>query len=194
MTKLRPLPRQTSAVANANGSSQTVHLRYRTSTPQGKWSDVQKTTSTTDSAEVELSGLTADTEYDVQASLDSSFPDKHTAHTTFRTLRYPSISKIEVKGETQNSASAVITIADPDGTIQTVHLRYRTSTPQGEWSDIQKTTSTIDSAEIELSGLTADTEYDVQASLDSSFLDEHTAHTSFKNAASSQHIEDRGQG
>ena len=43
------------------------------------------------------------TEYDVQASLDSSFPDEQTAHTSFRTLRYPSISKLEVKDETQTS-------------------------------------------------------------------------------------------
>ena len=157
------------SIANANGDSQTVHLRYRTAAPPGEWSDIHKTTSTTDSAVVELSGLTADTEYDVQASLDSSFLDERTAHTSFRTLRYPSISKIEVQDETQISASAVITIADPDGTSQTVHVRYRTITPQGEWSDTQKTTSTTDSAEIGLSGLTPDTEYEAEASLSPDF-------------------------
>ena len=167
-------------IANANGSSQTVHLRYRTTTPQGEWSDVQKTTTSIDSAEIVLSGLTADTEYDVQASLDSSFPDGRTAHTSFRTLRYPSILKIEVRDKTQTTADAVITIADTDGSSQTVHLRYRTTTPQGEWSGTQETTSTTDSAEIGLSGLTANTEYDVQASLDSSFPDGQTAHTSFR--------------
>ena len=168
------------SIANANGSSQTVHLRYRTATPQGEWSGVRKTTSTTDSAEIGLSGLTVNTEYDVQASLDSSFPDEQTAHTSFTTLRYPSVSKIEVRDETQTTASAVITIADPDGSSQIVHVRYRTTTPQGEWSGIQKTTSTTGSAEIGLSGLTPDTEYDVQASLDSSFPDGRSAHTSFR--------------
>ena len=168
------------SIANANGDSQTVHVRYRTATPQGEWSDTQETASATGSAEIGLSGLTADTEYDVQASLDSSFPDERTAYTSFRTLRYPSISKLEVKDETQTTANAVITIADPDGTGQTVHVRYRTATPQGEWSDTQETTSTTDSAEIGLSGLTADTEYDVQASLDSSFPNEQTAYTSFR--------------
>ena len=167
-------------IANANGDSQTVYLRYRTTTPQGEWSDTQETTSTTDSAEIGLSGLTADTEYDVQASLDSSFSDERTAHTSFGTLRYPSVSNLEVKDETQTTANTVITIADPDGTNQTVYLRYRTTTPQGEWSDMQETASTTDSAEIGLSGLTADTEYDVQASLDNSFPDERTAHTSFR--------------
>ena len=157
------------SIANANGDSQTVHLRYRTTTPQGEWSDTQETTSTTDSAEIGLSGLSADTEYDVQASLDSSFSDERTAHTTFRTLRYPSISKLGVKDKTQTSANAVITIADPDGTDQTVHLRYRTTTPQGEWSGIQKVTSTTGSAEIALSGLIPDTEYESEASLASDF-------------------------
>ena len=157
------------SIANANGDTQTVHLRYRTATPQGKWSDTQKTTSATDSAEIGLSGLTANTEYDVQASLDSSFPDEYTAHTSFRTLRYPSISKLEVKGETQTTASAVITMADPDGTSQTVHLRYRTTTSQGEWSSIQKATTSADSAEIGLSGLTPDTEYESEASLSPDF-------------------------
>ncbi|MDE2686631.1 MAG: hypothetical protein OXI16_03915, partial [Chloroflexota bacterium] len=168
------------SIANANGSSQTVHLRYRTTTPQGEWSGIQKTTSTTDGAGIRLSGLTANTEYDVQASLDSSFPDERTAYTSFKTLRYPSISKLEVKDETQTTAAAVITIADPDGSSQTVHVRYRTTTPQGEWSSIHKTTSTTDGAGIRLSGLIANTEYDVQASLDSSFPDERTAYTSFR--------------
>ena len=157
------------SIANANGDSQTVHLRYRTTTPQGEWIDTQKTTSTTDSAEIGLSGLSADTEYDVQASLDSSFSDERTAHTIFRTLRYPSISKLEVNDKTRNSANAVITIADPDGTDQTVHLRYRTTTPQGEWSDIQETTSTTGNAEIGLSGLIPDTEYESEVSLMSDF-------------------------
>ncbi|MXY47251.1 MAG: hypothetical protein F4Y44_09770 [Chloroflexi bacterium] len=168
------------SIANANGSSQTVHVRYRTTSPEGEWSDIQKITSTTDSAKIGLSRLTADTAYEVQVSLDSSFPDGGTAHTSFRTLRYPSISNLEVKGETQTTADAMITIADPDGSSQTVHVRYRTTSPEGEWSDIQKTTSTTDSAKIGLSGLTADTAYEVQVSLDSSFPDGGTAHTSFR--------------
>ena len=168
------------SIANANGDSQTVHLRYRTATSQGEWGDTQETSSRTDSTEIDLSGLTADTEYDVQASLDGSFPDEQTAYTSFRTLRYPSVSKLEVKDKTQTTATANISIADANGDSQTVYLRYRTATPQGDWSDTQKTASATDSAEIRLSGLTADTEYDVQASLDSSFPDEQTAYTSFR--------------
>ena len=45
-------------------------------------------------------GLTPDTEYEAEASLTSDFGVSETVH-VFRTLRYPSISKLEVKDETQ---------------------------------------------------------------------------------------------
>ena len=157
------------SIANANGEDQTVHLRYRTTTPQGEWSDSAKTTTSTDSASKEIAGLTADTEYEVQASLDSTFPDELTKNTTFTTLRFPSISELEVKDETKNSATAVITMADPDGSSQTIHLRYRTTTPQGEWSSTPPGSSTTSEASIALTGLAPDTEYEAEVSLTSDF-------------------------
>ena len=157
------------AIANSDGTSRTVHVRYRTTTPQGEWRNAPETTSTTEVASTGLMGLTADTEYEVQASLDGSFPDKLTKNATFTTLRFPSISNLEVEDETKNSATAVITIADPDGSSQTIHLRYRTTTPQGEWSGTQETTSSTATASIKMSGLTADTEYEAEVSLTDDF-------------------------
>ena len=157
------------SIANANGEDQTVHLRYRTTTPQGEWSDSAKTTTSTDSASKEIAGLTADTEYEVQASLDGTFPDELTKNATFTTLRFPSISNLEVEDETKNSATAVITIADPDGSSQTIHLRYRTTTPQGEWSSAPPGSSTTSEASIALTGLAHDSEYEAEASLTSDF-------------------------
>ena len=157
------------SIANANGEDQTVHLRYRTTTPQGEWSDSAKTTTSTDKASKEIAGLTADTEYDVQASLDSTFTDELTKNTTFTTLRFPSISNLEVEDETKNSATAVITIADPDGSSQTIHLRYRTTTPQGVWSSTPPGSSTTSEASIALTGLAPDTEYEAEVSLTSDF-------------------------
>ncbi len=157
------------SIANANGEDQTVHLRYRTTTPQGEWGDIAKTTTSTDSASKEIAGLTADTEYEVQASLDGSFPDVLTKNATFTTLRFPSISNLEVEDETKNSATAVITIADPDGSSQTIHLRYRTTTPQGAWSSTLPASSTTSEASIGLTGLAPDTEYEVEVSLKSDF-------------------------
>ena len=157
------------SIANANGEDQTVHLRYRTTTPQGEWSDSAKTTTSTDKASKEIAGLTADTEYEVQASLDSTFPDELTNNATFTTLRFPSISNLEVEDETKNSATAVITMADPDGSSQTIHLRYRTTTPQGVWSSAPPGSSTTSEASIALTGLAPDTEYEAEVSLTSDF-------------------------
>ena len=157
------------SIANANGEGQTVHLRYRTTTPQGEWSDIAETTTSTDSASKEIAGLTADTEYEVQASLDGSFPDDLTKNATFTTLRFPSISNLEVEDETKNSATAVITIADPDGSNQTIHLRYRTAAPQGAWSSTLPGSSTTAEASIGLTALAPDTEYEAEASLTSDF-------------------------
>ena len=157
------------SIANANGEDQTVHLRYRTTTSQGEWSDIAETTTSTDSASKEIEDLTADTEYEVQASLDGSFPDDLTKSATFTTQRFPSISNLEVEDETKNSATAVITLADPDGSSQTIHLRYRTTTPQGEWSSTLPGSSTTSEVSIGLTGLAPDTEYEAEVSLTSDF-------------------------
>ena len=157
------------SIANANGEDQTVHLRYRTTTPQGEWGDSAKTTTSTDKASKEIAGLAADTEYEVQASLDGTFPDDLTKNATFTTLRFPSISNLEVEDETKNSATAVITIADSDGSSQTMHLRYRTTTPQGVWSSTPPGSSTTSEASIGLTGLAPDTEYEAEVSLTSDF-------------------------
>ena len=136
---------------------------------RGVWSDIAETTTSTDSASKEIDDLTADTEYEVQASLDGSFPDDLTKNATFTTLRFPSISNLDVKDETENSATAVITIADPDGSSQTIHLRYRTTTPQGVWSSTPPGSSTTSEASLGLIGLAPDTEYEAEVSLTSDF-------------------------
>ncbi len=155
-------------IADPDGTGQTVRLRYRTTTPQGEWSSTQTATSTTAEASIDLTGLTADTKYEIEVSLDSAFDN--TVSTTFTTLRYPSLSHLDVTDITKTTATAEITIADPDGTGQTVHLRYRATTPQGDWSDTQTTSSTTAEASIGLTGLTTDTEYEVEASLTSDFV------------------------
>ena len=142
------------AIANSDGTSQTVYVRYRTTTPHGEWRNAPETTSATGQASTGLTGLTADTEYEVEASLDADYGNAASA--TFTTLRFPSIANLKVEDETKNSATAVITIADPDGTSQTIHLRYRTTTPQSaNGAALQETTSstTAEAASIKMSGL-----------------------------------------
>ena len=164
-------------IADPDGSSQTVHLRYRT-TPQGTWSSTFTTASTTGEASIDLTGLTVDTEYEVEASLAADFAIA--VSDTFRTLPPdPVVAEVSVNSIRQTTATAYIDIANANGSSQKVSLRYRTTTPRGNWSDIQTTTSTTDSASIDLSELTPGTEYDVQASLENSFPSSRTKHDTF---------------
>ena len=155
-------------IADPDGSSQMVHLRYRTTTPQGSWSSTLTTTSTTADASIGLTGLTTDTGYEVQASLTSDFAV--VVSDTFNTLPPdPVVSGVSVSGITQTSATANIEIANSDGSSRTVSMRYRTTTPRGDWSATLTITSSTDGASIDLAGLTPGTQYDVQASLDGTF-------------------------
>ena len=165
-------------IADPDGSSQTVHLRHRTTTPQGEWSSTFTTASTTGEASIDLTGLTVDTEYEVEASLAADFAVA--VSDIFRTQPPdPVVAEVSVNSIMQTTATASIDIANANGSTQTVSLRYRTTTPRGKWSGIQTTTSTTDSASIDLSGLTPGTEYDVQASLDDSFPATRTKSATF---------------
>ena len=134
---------QTSAVAtvtieDAGDAQKTVHVRYRIEGTDS-WSEPTLTASTYGaSASIDITGLTENTKYEVQASLDSAFGV--TVSTTFTTQRYPSLSGIDVTDITKTTARAEIDIADPDDKSQTVYLRYRT-TPQGDWSSTLTTTA-----------------------------------------------------
>ena len=165
-------------IADPDGSSQTVHLRYRTTTPQGRWSSTFTTASTTGEASIDLTGLTVDTEYEVEASLAADFAVA--VSDIFRTQPPdPVVAEVSVNSILQTTATASIDIANANGSTQKVSLRYRTTTPRGNWSDIQTTTSATDSASIDLSDLTPGTEYDVQASLENSFPSSRTKHDTF---------------
>ena len=166
------------SISDPDGSSQTVHLRYRTTTPQDSWSSIQTTTSTSADASIKLAGLVTDTEYEVQASLTSDFAISVTD--TFTTLPPdPVVSKVSVNSIRQTTATANIDIANANRDRQTVRLRYRTTTPRGDWSATLTTTSSTDGASIDLAGLTPGTEYDVQASLDDTFPSTRTKYDTF---------------
>ncbi len=167
----------TLTIADAGSAQKTVHLQYRVRGTSAWRTPPLTATTYGASATIDLSGLTADTSYEVQASLDSAFGKVVSA--TFTTLRYPSLSGIDVTGITGTAATAEITIADPDGATQTVYLRYRTNTPRGDWSGALTTTSSTDSARIDLTGLTPGTKYDVQASLDGTFPTARTRYDTF---------------
>ena len=165
-------------IANVNGEVQTVSLRYRATTPQGEWSEVLTTASSTASATIDLSGLTPSTEYDVQASLDSTFPEARTRYDTFTTMRYPSISSFEAQNIGRNGATLSATIADSQGVSQTVHIRHRQARYIA-WRTAQQTDSVDDLATLRLRSLSSGTEYIAEASLDSAFPSGETKSVTF---------------
>ena len=175
--------RQTTAtasidIANANGNTQTVNLRYRTTTPRGAWSGIKTATSDTDNARIDLSELTPGTEYDVQASLENSFPSSRTKHDTFTTLRWPSIASFEVENVGRNGATVSATIADSHGVAQTVYVRHR-ATGYIAWRPTQQVDSVNDIASLRLRGLSSGTEYVAEASLDELFPSDETKSVTF---------------
>ena len=165
----------TVTIANPDGTTQTVQLQYRIKIPQGNWSSTQTENTTTGSATINLTGLTAGTTYDVEVSLASGFGSTQTA--TFTTKYEPSISSVSMGSVTQTTASAAISIDNADGSTQTVHLQYREkdATPQASWMSAQPVNSTTSAASIPISGLTADKTYEVEAWLASDITMKVTA-------------------
>ena len=162
-----------------NGRSLPVFVRYRkvTDPVNGLWEYVD-TSSTGATADAPLSDLTSGTEYEVQASLDNTFPAADTISKTFPTHN-PSLSGLTVMGVTLTGATLKVGIEAPNGEFQAISYRYRPVT-QTDWTTTatdagaDSTTSTTESAEFTLASLRSGIQYLVQASLDSN-LDSSTA-------------------
>ena len=162
----------TVTIAKPNGETQAVSVRYQT-TPSGNWTTIQPDPTTdTDTATVNLTNLTANTQYKVEATLTGNF-SQGVESTTFTTSSTgPGVSEVVMSDETQTGATATITIANPGTEARTVYLQYR-EPGSNTWSDPplegDSTTATPDTAVINLSGLASGTRYEVQASLDNTF-------------------------
>ena len=145
-----------------------VHLRYSiVPSTQSSWATPSPKVVVGDTTTFALTGLAPDSEYVVQVSLDDAFTTG-VESATFTTAAPPSIGSVNMAGAEQNSASAIVSIFDSDGTSVTVHLRYR-ETPSGAWIALQPKTTTTEAAQFTLSGLRPDTEYEVEVSMDNRF-------------------------
>ena len=179
---------QTSAIAmveiaNAGTGMKQVFLKHSMDGTD-EWTQVPFPTITyTDSTSIDLTGLQDGTTYQVAVALSEDFSGMVIEQCTTLPLD-PVVSGISVDRRKQTNVWTNISIANANGEDQTVHLRYRNTSPQGEWGDIAKTTTSTDKASKEIAGLTADTEYELQASLDGTFPDELTKNATFttKNA------------
>ena len=129
----------TVTIADAGTAQKTVLLQYR-EFGESEWISTEPKTTEGASESFDLTGLTPNTKYEVEASLSSDFSGAMAV--TFTTLApEPSVSSVKVEDISQAAATAIAAIANSDGTSQTVYVRYRTTTPHGEWRNAPETTS-----------------------------------------------------
>ena len=172
----------TVTIAAPNGVTQTVSVRYQT-TPSGNWTTIQPDPTTdTATAVVDLTQLTANTQYRVEATLVGD-SNQVVRFATFSTLSAgPSVSTVAMKDDSisQTEATAVVSIAKAGTASKTVRLHYRTISPEGLWETPtpETTDTTGSSVEIDLADLKSGTEYYVEATLAGAF-DEGVQSTSF---------------
>ena len=155
-------------IAEPGPGENKIYLRYSIMpSTQISWATPSPKLVVGDTTTFALTGLVPDSEYVVQVSLDDAFTTG-VESATFTTAAPPSIGSVNMAGAEQNSASAIVSIFDSDGTSVTVHLRYR-ETPSGAWIALQPKTTTTEAAQFTLSGLRPDTEYEVEVSMDNRF-------------------------
>ena len=152
-------------ILDPDGLKQYIFLRY-CATPSGGWTYF-RSHSSTDQGDGVLFGLTSATDYEVEASIDFSFPAGETASTTFTTLD-PDIDQVAVDDVDQTSATVTVAIGAPNGQSQTAYVQYREQGTQA-WMDAANVVTRGAEGTTPLTGLTSGTEYDVQASLDATF-------------------------
>ena len=182
---------QTSASAivsifDSDGTAVTVHLHYR-ETPNGAWIALQPETTTTEAAQFTLSGLRPDTEYEVEVSMDNRFSlSQSTFFITEAMTSRPSSPVVRISGLfaediTPGSVTVIVMIAGPENRV-TVNLRYRVE-GTNTWSRTLHRTTAMDTAPFELGGLTAATNYEIEASLAPDFPVQDSASDIFTTAA-----------
>ena len=143
-----------------------VYLRYRV-WGSGTWNSPETRTTSTTAASFELTQLTPDTTYQIEASLDRGFPAVDTVSAIFTTAPAPMVSVVSIESVTQTEAIVTVSIAHPEEISRIVYVRYR-ELPEGDWSASQTETDAL-SVETVLSGLTPGMGYEVQASFYESF-------------------------
>ena len=171
---------QTSASAivsifDSDGTAVTVHLHYR-EMPLGIWIALQPKTSTTDTAEFTLSGLMPDIQYEVEVSPDRSFSNPLSTTFTTQDAR-PIVSGLTTEDVARTTAGVTVNIANPESRT-TVYLHYRAQ-GAGAWiGPVGRTTSPA-TVGFTLTGLTPDTIYELEASLDDNFPARETLYATF---------------
>jgi len=171
------------ASTDADGDTITYQVDYRVN-GAASWSSAGVTTSTSKA----LSGLTADTAYDVRVTPNDGSvdgPDRTTASlfTTLAAVNNPPTQPGALSAALVTDSSATVSwgaSTDPDGDTITYQVDYRVN-GAASWSSAGVTTGTSKA----LSGLIADTAYDVRVTPNDGTSDgpERTANSLFQTSA-----------
>ncbi len=152
-------------VTEPNGTAQ-VYIQYRAD-GESSWetrSEIVPLLAT--SHEFILTDLISGTRYTIEASFDNTFNNADAKKSAILTTLLPSVQSISVSDEGQTTATVLVGVAAPNGSV--VHLRFRTGTDS--WRNTKKAVLPGESSiEFGLRGLISDREYEVQASYDSNF-------------------------
>ena len=154
----------------------TVYVRYR-ALGTGAWSEPQSRITYSNTVRLFLADLLPDTQYEVEASSEESFPGDNSAFETFVTEPAPRVSKVNVEGITDVSATVVVDIDSPQAQMK-VYLRFRVE-GTGTWSTPRSRTTSIPSAQFSAADLKSDTGYEVETSLDKDFPADSTVFAIF---------------
>ena len=84
----------------------------------------------------------------------------------------PTVTRVENTAVTDSTAVIVVTLTNPESTNQTVNLQYRTPRGSGTWEVVSPLSTSTTSREFTLGSLMPNSNYEVQASLDSNFQTE----------------------
>ena len=154
----------------------TVYVRYR-ALGTGAWSEPQSRITYSNTVRLFLTDLLPDTQYEVEASSEESFPGDNSAFETFVTEPAPRVSKANVEGITDVSATVVVDIDSPQAQMK-VYLRFRVE-GTGTWRTPRSRTTSIPSARFSIADLKSDTGYEVETSLDKEFPADSTVFAAF---------------
>ena len=120
------------------------------------------------SPEATLSGLAANTLYDVRAALNSSFTTGTVTSGSFTTRRTPSVSSVSVGTITHGTAKATVSLLNAFNSM--VYLQHKVSTAaDSTYIDATPQTTSATSIDFNLGSLSPGVKYTVQASLAADF-------------------------
>ena len=154
-------------ISAPNGDSKKVHLRYRIKDETAR-QPTDPVDTTDDHADFSLIDLTSGTDYELEASLDSTFPSDETTIGKFAT-EPPSVDSVVASDETQTGAKITVNVTEPNGSL--VYIRFRAGATDTWQPESAKVASGEASHEFTLTDLTSDTTYQVEASYDNTFPD-----------------------